>query len=82
MSGLGKRTAEYVPEPARLRLDKLSKATLMELLWDFALRNGGGAEAAYDEILAAHTSLQYAGMGGQVYLQANPYEALTEEAQS
>ena len=36
MAGIGKRQAEYVPQEYRERLDKLSKADLMELAWSFA----------------------------------------------
>lgn len=44
MAGLGKRPATLVPQAIRTELDKLSKATLMELLWDITLRDEGGSE--------------------------------------
>lgn len=56
MPGLNKRFAEYVPDPAiRGELDKLSKASLMEIVWDYAKSETGGDESTnariYDDIL-------------------------------
>lgn len=45
----GKRHADYVPWDAWLALDKLSKADLMELLWDLALIHTGTADTATPE---------------------------------
>lgn len=36
MAGISKRPASYVPPEYRARLDKLSKADLMELAWSLA----------------------------------------------
>lgn len=51
MAGAGKRSASLVPQPQRDTLDKLSKATLMELLWDYAQSHLGFAS---DESLLAN----------------------------
>lgn len=41
MAGANKRVASRVPMTYRVELDKLSKADLMELVWDFATRAVG-----------------------------------------
>lgn len=73
MSGLNKRTAKYVPFHARTQLDKLSKADLMELLWDLAMiSNGSGEEDPAEDILGvirhSHEALRYAGYQGAAKL--------------
>lgn len=45
----GKRHADYVPFNAWMALGKLSKADLMELLWDLAMISTGYADTADDE---------------------------------
>ncbi len=53
MTGLGKRAAEYVPRVCRTELENLSKAALMEIAFDLALRCGGegNEQDAYREIV-------------------------------
>jgi hypothetical protein len=68
-----KRSASYVPADQRLLLNRLSKADLMEILWDVALINSGHADTAepsevYDIIVASHAALRYAGWQGSVKL--------------
>lgn len=50
-----KRPAEYVPNLSRRSLDKLSKASLMEIVYDYALQFTGGDEStearAYGDIV-------------------------------
>lgn len=41
MAGANKRVAIRVPMTFRAELDKLSKADLMELVWDFSTRSVG-----------------------------------------
>ena len=41
MAGYGKRPAYYVPSAFRAQLEKLSKADLMEIAWDYAVRTAG-----------------------------------------
>jgi len=66
-----KRPAFYVPEPQRAQLDRLSKADLMELVWDLGMMTsdnfGTDAESA-DHILStireSHVALKAAGYQG------------------
>jgi hypothetical protein len=69
----GKRHADYVPWDAWLALDKLSKADLMELLWDTALiltDTGGSAEPeqVLDIIRQSADALRANGYQGSVRL--------------
>lgn len=69
----GKRHADYVPFAAWMALDKLSKADLMEIAWDFALRSAGmaseaTAENAYDEMVDCHKALRNSGYQGTTKL--------------
>ncbi len=64
MAGLGKRPATYIPTAYRAQLDRLSKADLMEIAWDFAMRTVGEAvhedsqgAATYREVRATHRIL-------------------------
>lgn len=53
MAGIGKRPATYVPKWCRAEIEKLSKADLMEIAYDFAMRAVGedsGEVAAYKEL--------------------------------
>ncbi len=61
-----KRSAEYVPQVYRTELNKLSKAALMELLWDFAfLTTGASNDAeAFALIRDYHRALKLAGYHG------------------
>ncbi|HYW87189.1 MAG TPA: hypothetical protein VFB50_05440 [Chloroflexota bacterium] len=73
MAGLNKRPAAYVPAGARLELDRLSKADLMELLWDFGMVATGYADTAPESdvlniIRGAHQALRCAGWQGNVKL--------------
>ncbi len=59
-SGIMKRYPAYVPKPYRAQLQRLSKASLMEIAWDFAVRTVGedqGDGPAYREIRATHRIL-------------------------
>ena len=68
-----KRPAAYVPAEQRLLLNRLSKADLMEVLWDIAMINSGHADTVdpaevYDIVVASHAALRYAGWQGTVKL--------------
>jgi hypothetical protein len=68
-----KRPASYVPAVQRALLARLSKADLMEVLWDVAMIQSGHAdtvapEEVYDIIVASHAALRYAGWQGSTKL--------------
>lgn len=62
-----KRLADFVPAAHRRELDKLSKADLMEIVWDYAVRSVGAEDdtaAAYNDIAGVHATLVTA-LGGR-----------------
>jgi len=73
MAGLGKRWPAYVPKEAVRELDRLSKADLMELLWDVAAMTTGHADDAPREtvlgiIRESHNALRFNGFQGSARL--------------
>lgn len=72
------RHPDYVPGEAFAVLDKLSKADLMELVYDLAMIATGVADTATPQqvlavIYASHTALRHNGFQGQVRLPAHTW---------